>query len=123
MNAVVSRQFRDAVPIVERLKAAGKLRRSHHPPGNNGILIDAADCDRISAVAGPNRTVYLVDPKIPRSFGGSRTSDCRPARNGAPTMLRWFLTAICTPCFAADGYHLTSTGQAKFAALLASKSA
>ena len=69
VNAVVSRQFRDAVPLVEQLKAAGRLRRKvviHL--GNNGILIDAADCDRISEVAGPNRTVYLVNLKIPRSY-------------------------------------------------------
>ena len=60
VNAVTSRQFRDAVGIVERLKANGKLRRKvivHL--GNNGILIEASDCDRISSVAGANRTVYL----------------------------------------------------------------
>ena len=67
VNAVVSRQFRDAVPLVQRLKAAGRLRRKviiHL--GNNGILIAAADCDRIAEIAGPGRTVYLVNLKIPR---------------------------------------------------------
>ena len=69
VNATVSRQFRDAVPLVKRIKAAGRLRRKvviHL--GNNGILIQAADCNRISEIAGPNRTVYLVTLKIPRSY-------------------------------------------------------
>ena len=69
VNATVSRQFRDAVPLVERLKAAGRLRRKvviHL--GTNGILIQAADCNRISEVAGPNRTVFLVTLKIPRWY-------------------------------------------------------
>ena len=66
VNAVVSRQFRDAVPLVVQLKASGRLRKKvviHL--GNNGILIEAAQCNRISEVAGPNRTVYLVNLKIP----------------------------------------------------------
>ena len=68
VNATVSRQFRDAVPLVERLKAEGRLRRKvviHL--GTNGILIQAADCNRISEIAGPNRTVYprhAQDPSV-----------------------------------------------------------
>ena len=69
VNATVSRQFRDVVPLLAHMKSAGRLRRKviiHL--GNNGILIDAADCNRISEIAGPNRTVSLVNLKIPRWY-------------------------------------------------------
>jgi len=127
VNAVVSRQFRDAVPLVQRLKAAGRLRRKviiHL--GNNGILIAAADCDRIAEIAGPGRTVYLVNLKIPRSYRriqNERLAAC--AQRRANTLLiDWFHYSRNHPSwFAADGYHLTSAGQTKFAALIAMKTA
>jgi hypothetical protein len=127
VNAVVSRQFRDAVPLVEHLKAAGRLRRKviiHL--GNNGILIDAADCDRISEVAGPNRTVYLVNLKIPRSY--RRTQNERLAgcaqRRANTLLIDWFHHSRDHPAwFAADGYHLTPTGQMRYAAFVGSTTA
>ncbi len=127
VNAVVSRQFRDAVPIVEHLKATGRLRKKviiHL--GNNGILIEAAQCDRISAVAGPNRTVYLVNLKIPRSY--RRTQNVRLAacaqRHANTLLIDWFHYSRSHPTwFAADGYHLTSAGQTNYAAFVATKTA
>ena len=127
VNAIVSRQFRDAVPLVEQLKAAGRLRRRviiHL--GNNGILIDPADCDRISEVAGPNRTVYLVNLKIPRSY--RRTQNERLAacaqRRANTLLIDWFGYSHDHPTwFAADGYHLTPIGQAKYAAFIGSETA
>jgi hypothetical protein len=127
VNAIVSRQFRDAVPLVQRLKAAGRLRKKvivHL--GNNGILIEAADCDRISEVAGSNRTVYLVNLKIPRSYRriqNERLAAC--AQRRANTLLiDWFRYSRSHPSwFAADGYHLTSVGQTKYASFIATKTA
>ena len=127
VNAVVSRQFRDAVPIVRQLKAAGRLRKKlviHL--GNNGILIQAAECNRISEVAGPNRTVYLVNLKIPRSYRAiqnERLAAC--AQRRANTLLiDWFNFSRSHPSwFAADGYHLTSVGQARYASFIATKTA
>ena len=127
VNAVVSRQFRDAVPLVEQLKAAGRLRKKvviHL--GNNGILIDAAQCDRISAVAGPNRTVYLVNLKIPRSY--RRTQNQRLAacarRRANTQLIDWFHFSRSHPSwFAADGFHLTAEGQTRYASFLAIKTA
>jgi hypothetical protein len=93
VNAVVSRQFRDAVPIVQRLKAAGKLRRKviiHL--GNNGILIAAADCDRISQIAGPGRTLYLVTLKILRWYRrtqNERLAACAQRRTNT-VLIDWF---------------------------------
>lgn len=127
VNAIVSRQFRDAVPLVEQLKAARRLRRKvivHL--GNNGILIQAADCNRISELAGRNRTVYLVTLKIPRWYRATqneRLAAC--ARRRANTMLvNWFSFSRHHPFwFAADGFHLTPTGQARYAAFVATKTA
>jgi hypothetical protein len=127
VNAVVSRQFRDAVPLVEQLRAAGRLRRKiviHL--GNNGILIQAADCNRISEVAGAHRTVYLVNLKIPRSYRriqNGRLAAC--AQRRANTLLiDWFHhSRNHPPWFAADGYHLTAAGQTKFASLIATRTA
>ena len=127
VNAVVSRQFRDAVPLVEQLKAAGRLRKKvviHL--GNNGILIDAADCNRISEVAGPNRTVYLVNLKIPRSY--RRTQNERLAacaqRRANTLLIDWFhYSRSHSSWFAADGYHLTAAGQTKYASFIATKTA
>jgi hypothetical protein len=127
VNAVVSRQFRDAVPLVRRLKAEGRLRRKiviHL--GNNGILIVAADCDRVSQIAGANRTVYLVNLKIPRSYRriqNERLAACAQRRANT-VLVDWFGYSRDHPAwFAADGYHLTSIGQTKFAALIATSTA
>ncbi len=127
VNATVSRQFRDAVPLVKQIEEAGKLRRKviiHL--GNNGILIDAADCNRISEIAGPNRTVYLVNLKIPRSyrsFQNQQLAACAERRANT-VLVNWFRFSRDHPSwFAADGFHLTPTGQARYAAFLATKSA
>jgi hypothetical protein len=127
VNAVVSRQFRDAVPIVQQLKAAGRLRKKvviHL--GNNGILIEPADCDRISAIAGPGRTVYLVNLKIPRSYRraqNARLAACAQRRANT-VLIDWFDYSRTHPAwFAADGYHLTGLGQTRYASLIASRTA
>src|SRR5919108_2064953 len=122
VNAHVSRQFRDAVGIVQDLKAARKLRRKiviHL--GNNGILIEGSDCDRISNIAGARRTVYLVNLKIPRAYRATqnrRLAAC--ARRHANTLLLdWFHLSKDHPSwFAPDGYHLSATGRARYASFL-----
>ena len=122
VKAKVSRQFRDAVPLVEEIEAAGRLRRTlviHL--GTNGILIQAADCDRISEVAGPNRTVYLVTLKIPRWYRATqneRLAACAERRANT-LLIDWYAHSHDHPgWFADDGYHLTSKGQDKYAAFL-----
>ena len=127
VNASVSRQFRDAVPLVEQLKAAGRLRRKvviHL--GNNGILIDAADCNRISVIAGPDRTVYLVNLKIPRWYRPSQNRQlaaCARRRENTVLVNWFFFSRDHSSWFAADGFHLTPTGQARYAAFIATKTA
>jgi hypothetical protein len=127
VNATVSRQFRDAIPILKHLKAVGRLRRKviiHL--GNNGILIEAADCDRISEIAGPNRIVYLVNLKIPRwyrSFQNQQLAACAERRANTELVNWFFFSRDHSFWFAADGLHLTPTGQARYAAFVATKTA
>jgi hypothetical protein len=127
VNAAVSRQFRDAVPIVQQLKTSGKLRKKlviHL--GNNGILIQGADCDRISQIAGAGRTVYLVNLKIPRSYRkvqNDRLAACANRRANT-VLLNWFGYSRTHPAwFAADGYHLTALGQTRYAGFIGSRTA
>jgi hypothetical protein len=122
VNASVSRQFRDAVPLVRRLKEAGKLRRKvviHL--GNNGILIQAADCNRISEIAGRDRTVYLVTLRIPRWYRATqneRLAACAERRANT-RLIDWYGYSHDHPgWFADDGFHLTSRGQARYAAFI-----
>ena len=125
VNAVTSRQFRDAVGIVERLKANGKLRRKvivHL--GNNAIRDRGVRLRLDSSVAGANRTVYVVNLKIPRSYREeSRTNAWPCARRRANTVLvNWFAYSRDHPSwFAADGFHLTALGQSRYAAFIAAK--
>jgi lysophospholipase L1-like esterase len=127
VNATVSRQFRDVVPLLEQMKSAGRLRRKviiHL--GNNGILIDAADCNRISEIAGPNRTVSLVNLKIPRwyrSVQNRRLAACAQRRANTVLVNWFFFSRDHRFWFAADGLHLTPTGQARYAAFVATKTA
>jgi hypothetical protein len=127
VNAAVSRQFRDAVPLVERLKAEGRLRRKviiHL--GTNGILIQASDCDRISEVAGPNRTVFLVTLKIPRWYRSVQNGELAACaeRRANTELIDWYLHSRDHPSwFAADGYHLTQEGQSRYAAFVGSQTA
>jgi hypothetical protein len=122
VDAAVSRQFRDAVRVVRRLRADGRLpRKVIVHLGNNGILIDPDDCDRIAALAGARRTLYLVTLKIPRWYRDTqnhRLAACA-ARHGNTRLIDWYAHSRDHPgWFAADGYHLTRRGQASYAAFL-----
>jgi hypothetical protein len=127
VDAAVSRQFRDAVGIVRRLKADGKLRRTlilHL--GTNGVLIDPADCDRISEIAGPRRTVHLVTVKIPRTYRdvqNDRLAACA-LRHANTVLVDWYRHSRGhRSWFADDGYHLSATGRTRYGSFLDAKTA
>ena len=85
VNAQVSRQFRDVVPLVRELAAGGHLPVNlivHL--GTNGA-IDGADCDRLVRVAGPSRTMYLVTVKVPRPYRDPNNARLSAARTGTTT--------------------------------------
>jgi hypothetical protein len=122
VNAVKSRQFRDAVPIVKQKAASGVLRRKvviHL--GTNGILIQASDCDKISRYAGSKRHVYLVTITGPtskiRKVQNTRMRACA-SRHGNTSILDWYGYSRGHGAWFYDGMHLTPKGRTAYAGFL-----
>jgi hypothetical protein len=126
VDAVQSRQFRDAVAIVKRKAASGVLRRKviiHL--GTNGILIQASQCDAISKYAGSKRRVFLVTVTGPtakiRRVQNRRLRACA-ARRGNTLLIDWYgYSRGHGGWFYRDGIHLRATGQKAYAAFLDNK--
>jgi hypothetical protein len=122
VNATVSRQFDDAIPIVRSLKRDGRLKRTvivHL--GTNGIAVTAEDCDTLSKVIGAKRRLYLVTIKIPRAYRdaqNTRLAQCAN-RHANTRLIDWYAySKDHDGWFYADGYHLRPIGRARYAALL-----
>ena len=121
VNAQVSRQFRDVVPLVRELAAGGHLPVNvivHL--GTNG-LIDGADCDRLVHVAGRDRHVWLVTVKVPRPYRDPNNARLRACahRHDNVSIVDWYgLSRYHTGWFYRDGYHLRPVGRHAYAALL-----
>jgi hypothetical protein len=124
VNAVVSRQFHDGLLLVRSMAAAGTLpRKVVVHLGTNGVYYDG-DCGRLVRAAGSLRTVWLVTLKVPRSYRAWMNRMLRRcARTHANTrLIDWYRYSHDHPgWFASDGYHLSSTGRIKYAALIASR--
>lgn len=121
IDAVKSRQFRDAPRLVRRLAAGGHLPANvivHL--GTNG-LIDGADCDAVVRAAGTRRNVFLVTVKIPRSYRDPNNRRLRACvrRHANARVIDWCaFSRHHTAWFYDDGYHLTPGGRRAYAALL-----
>ena len=121
VDADISRQFDDAVPIVRQMAASGHLPdRVIVHLGNNG-LIDGDDCDRLVRVAGPGRRVFLVTVKVPRSYrdpNNRRLHRCA-RRHDTAFIIDWYLhSRYHRNWFYADGFHLRPLGQRRYAAFI-----
>ena len=121
VNAQVSRQFDDVVPLVRELAAGGHLPVNVIVGlGTNG-LIDGADCDALVRVAGRSRHVYLVTVKVPRPYrdpDNARLLACAH-RHDNVSVIDWYtLSRYHRAWFYSDGYHLTPVGRHEYAALL-----
>ncbi len=121
VNAVKSRRFDDAVPLVRQLVAGGHLPVNLVIAlGTNGLL-DGADCDTIVRRAGEQRHVFLVTVKVPRSYRDPNNARLRACahRHVNASVIDWYLDSrYHATWFYADGYHLTSVGQRAYAALV-----
>jgi hypothetical protein len=121
VNAQVSRQFRDVVPLVRQLAAGGHLPVNvivHL--GTNG-LIDGADCDALVRVSGRDRHVYLVTVKVPRPYRDANNARIRACahRHDNVSVIDWYgLSRYHRAWFYGDGYHLRPVGRHEYAALL-----
>jgi hypothetical protein len=121
VDAQESRRFSDAVPLVRRLAAA------EHLPidlivalGTNGLL-DGADCDAIIRRAGPDRHVFLVTVKVPRSYRDAnnvRLNACARRHDNA-SVIDWYgHSRYQVAWFYDDGYHLTPLGRHAYASFV-----
>jgi hypothetical protein len=122
VDAVVSRQYASGADLIVSMAHAGTLPRTvivHL--GNNGYL-ERADCDRIARAAGASRRVFLLSLKVPRGWRAANNQRLRAcARSHDNTQLiGWYEASASHPeWFAADGYHLTSSGARAYARLIA----
>jgi hypothetical protein len=120
VNTTTSRQFSEAPGVLRRLERRGRLPRTvviHL--GNNGY-IEPSDCRRAVKVAG-NRRVFLVTVKVPRSWrtaNNARLKKC--ARRHDARIVDWYAFSHGHDAwFYSDGFHLTPSGQRKYARFLA----
>jgi hypothetical protein len=122
VNAVKSRQFYQAVPIVRKKAANGTLRRKvivHL--GTNKVIIQASDCDKLAKSATRRRHVYLVTITGPtratRKVQNARLRSCAK-RHRNTSLLDWYGHSRGHPGWFYDRIHLTQRGQKAYAAFL-----
>ena len=121
VNAEVSRQFDDAIPLIRKLAVEGHLPVNvivHL--GTNG-LIEGADCDALVRAAGRDRHVYLVTVKVPRPYRDPDNARLRACaqRHDTASVIDWYgLSRYHRAWFYNDGYHLRPTGRTEYARLL-----
>jgi hypothetical protein len=122
VNAVVSRQFDDALAIVRGLARQGRLRkRIVVHLGTNGVAVQPSTCDALARAVGRHRRLYLVNLKISRRYRraqNARLQQCA-ARHANTRLIDWYGYSHDHPgWFYADGYHLTPTGRVRYATLI-----
>jgi hypothetical protein len=122
VNAEVSRQFRDGPHLVHHLAIGGHLPADvivHL--GTNGLL-EGTDCDALIRAAGPDRHVFLVTIKVPRSYrdpNNARLLACAH-RHANASIVDWYgYSRYHVAWFYGDGYHLTPSGRTAYAAFVA----
>ena len=121
VNAEVSRQFDDVVPLVRQLAAGGHLPFDvivHL--GTNG-LIDGDDCDALERVVGSDRHVFLVTIKVPRPYRDANNARLRACahRHDNVSVIDWYgFSRFHTAWFYGDGYHLKPIGRREYAAFI-----
>ncbi len=118
VDAVKSRQFAQAILVVDQYKAAGAL-----PPvivihlGTNGRITDSL-FDQMMQAIGPGHTVYFLTARVPRLWEAevNVTLNAGVARWHNARLLQWRDFAGChDDWFVADGFHLRTPGQHAYA--------
>jgi hypothetical protein len=121
VDAVESRRYDDAAPILRRRAVNGHLPINviiHL--GTNGLL-EGVDCDRAVRAAGTRRHVFLVTLKVPRPYrepNNARLRACANRHDNA-SVIDWYgYSRHHAAWFYSDGFHLTSSGQQAYAAFI-----
>jgi hypothetical protein len=113
VDAEVGRQFSTAHGIVRHYRARGRLPgRVVIALGTNGYATRTA-CHR-AVRAAEDRTVYLVNNRVPRAWQGRNNRVLRSCAQDfrRAHLINWYGQSRGHPAWiASDGYHLTSMGQ------------
>lgn len=128
VNATESRQFSGALSIVNIKKNNGTLPRNLIIAlGTNGT-VRLSDCLAIVSAAGPNRRVFLVNNRVPRSWqAGNNTTLAKCANSTVFAASRVYLidwysySRNKSTWFYSDGFHLKPAGKSAYATLLDAK--
>jgi peptidoglycan/LPS O-acetylase OafA/YrhL len=118
VDAVKSRQFREAATVVQEYKNLGALPSVvvFHLGTNGGIT--NALFDQLMQTIGPGHRVYFLTARVPRLWEAEVNSTLRAGatrwRNA--TVLDWRAFSGChDDWFVADGFHLRTPGQHAYA--------
>ena len=118
VDAIKSRQFAEAIPVLEQYRDAGALPAVvviHL--GTNGRFGDG-EFDHLMSVVGPDRQAYFLTARMPRSWESEVNATLARGvqRHENATLLDWRQYAGChADWFGTDGFHLTSAGRAAYA--------
>ena len=122
VDAVVSRQMRTMVPVVQQLAAAGRFGPAVVVNlGTNGNLGDQTMHDFFTALSGVPKVLVLTI-HAPRDYVVANNAKLQALPSQFPnvTVLYWDQLANDCPgdCFAGDGIHLRQAGQDYYAGLI-----
>jgi hypothetical protein len=120
VDAQQSRQFKDAIPLVKLLAAAGRLPATvvvHL--GTNGPTT-AATCDALAAAVGRRRLIFLnLNLHARRTWEQSNNAVIAAcALRHRDRLIDWKAASTDKPWFAPDLIHLSPTGTGAYAALI-----
>jgi peptidoglycan/LPS O-acetylase OafA/YrhL len=122
VDAVKSRQFGEAITVVQAYKAAGVLPTTivvHL--GTNGRVTDGL-FDQMMETIGPGHRVFFLTARVPRSWESEDNATLHrgTTRWGIAHVLEWRDFAGChDDWFVNDGFHLQPPGQHAYADFVA----
>jgi len=118
VDAVTSRQYGEAINVVQAYKSAGVLPFTvvvHLGP--NGRITDGL-FDQLMETIGPGHRVYFLTARVPRSWESEDNATLHrgQTRWGIAHVLEWRDYAGChDDWFVNDGFHLQTVGQHAYA--------
>ena len=121
VDAVVSRQFANTIPVLQSYKDQGLLPNTvvvHL--GTNGRFGDG-EFDTMMATIGPDRQAYFVTSRVPRSWQADVNSHLASgvSRHTNAHLIDWGSFSNChNDWFAQDGYHVNSAGAPQYSGLV-----
>ena len=121
IDGAVARQMKDAVGLVDAVRAAGNLRPYVVLSLGTNSTVDAAMMDKVLAAIGPDHTVVLVTGYADRSWVPVTNAELVGAaqRHGNVVVADWSGAVSAQPTFLGpDGVHPTGEGTSLYAGVV-----